>query len=128
MRKLQKKINSKNKRLKLAVSEVVGTFLLLSIAVTLFSVVYIAFFSVQPSAPSPSSNIIASFEKDKIIFEHRSGESLSLDTKILLNIGGKSYSLIIRNLTLEFGEQFFKDSNGDGLWSIGERLVLDKEI
>ncbi|MDH7506667.1 MAG: type IV pilin N-terminal domain-containing protein [Candidatus Thermoplasmatota archaeon] len=125
---MPKRINSKNKRLKSAVSEVVGTFLLLTISVTLFSVVYIAFFSIQPSTPSPSSNIIASMEKDKIIFEHRSGESLSLDTKILLSFGGVDYPFTIKNLTSQFGEQFFVDSNGDSLWSIGEKLVVTKQM
>ena len=110
-----KKINSKNIRLKLAVTEIVGTILLLTISIALFSVVYFAFFSIQPSSPSPSSDIAASVEKDKIIFEHRSGEPLSLDTRILLNIGGNKFEVKVGDI--------LEDANGDGLWNIGERLV-----
>lgn len=117
MRKLLKRINTKNKRLQSAVSEVVGTILLLSISIALFSVVYIAFFSIQPSTPSPSSNIIASVEGNNIIFEHRSGEPLSLDTRIIINIGGNKYEVPV-NLILQ-------DTNGDGLWNVGERAIYN---
>jgi len=54
-------------------------------------------------------------EKNKIIFEHRSGEPLSLDTRILLNIGGNTFQVKVGEI--------LEDDNGDGLWSIGERLV-----
>jgi hypothetical protein len=98
------------------VSEIVGTLLLLTISITLFSTVYMAFFSIQPNSPSPSTNIVGSVEKDEIIFEHRSGEPLPLDTRILLNIGGT-------NFTKTVGELLDNDDNGDGFWSIGERLI-----
>jgi FlaG/FlaF family flagellin (archaellin) len=111
-----------NKRKNQAVSEVLGTILLLTISVSLFSVVYISVFSIHPSSPQPSSNIVGFIERNKngfnnIIFEHRSGDPLSLDTKILLNIGGN-----IKEITVE---QFLEDANGDGFWNIGERLVYN---
>jgi len=107
-----------NKSKNQAVSEVLGTILLLAISVSLFSVVYIAVFSIHPSSPQPSSNIVGCIEKNKIIFEHRSGDPLSLDTKILLNIGGNKIEITVG--------QFLEDANGDGLWSIGERLVYNE--
>jgi hypothetical protein len=112
-----KRMHSNDIRKKFAVSEVIGTVLLLGISITLFSVVYIALFSIQPNSPLPSSNIIGSVEKNKIIFEHRSGEPLPLNTKILLNIGGN-------NIQLTVG-QILQDSNCDGFWDIGEKLVYN---
>ena len=110
--------NLKKIRKKSAVSAIVGTLLLLIISITLFSTVYIAFFSIQPNSPSPSTNIAGSVENDEIIFEHRSGEPLPLDTTIILNIGGN-------NVTKKLSDPEIKlyDDNGDGLWSIGERIV-----
>ena len=68
----------KSNRSDKAVSEVVGTTLLLSMAVALFAILPIVVFS-YPFSPAPSSvNIVATVESKNVILEHRGGESLDL--------------------------------------------------
>ena len=65
-----------------AVSEVLGTILLLLINVGLFSVVAISAYSLLPSNSAPSTDIICQVNGDNIILTHQGGDALSLDTKI----------------------------------------------
>ena len=107
------------RKTKRAVSEVIGTLLILGISVSLFSVLYAGVFSTEPATPSPNVSIIGSVDGDDIILEHRSGEPLPLDTKILLNIGGELTEVIIEDL--------LEDLNGDGFWNIGERIIFSHQ-
>ena len=59
--------NEKMKRRNLAVSETVGTLLLLSISVSIFSVIYSSILTISPSPTKPSVNLIGKFEKNNII-------------------------------------------------------------
>jgi len=106
------------KRADKAVSETVGTLLLLGMSITLFSIIYFSIVTIYPISANPTVNLICFKDENTIIIEHRGGESLSLDTKILLNIGGIDNELTV-------GEIIENDSNSDGFWSIGERLVYN---
>jgi len=108
---------SKNRRAKYAVSEVLGTILLLVISVTLFSVVYVALFSVQVEPPSPSVNIVGTIDGNNLILENRGGESLSLDTEIILGSGSGSTERISIN---DYLSDEYKTNEK---WDIGERIV-----
>jgi hypothetical protein len=103
-----------------AVSEVLGTILLLAISVSIFSVVYASFFSVQVSPAMPSVNIVGSIDEGYLVLEHYGGESLSLDTKVIMyfDTGGSSTASIIIN---DYLDQTSKD---DGKWDIGEKLKI----
>lgn len=98
-----------------AVSEVVGTILLLGIAVSIFSIVYAGVLSVTLDSSEPNLRLVATVEGKNIIFEHRGGDELSFDTKITIVIEDET---IIKTV----GE-LITDTNEDGLWNIGERLA-----
>jgi len=112
------------KRKKLAVSEIIGTILLLIISVTLFSVVYAAFFSIQVEPPSPSVNLVGTIDGNQLFLEHRGGKALSLDTEIIIDFNGNSRE------SLDVDESnFLPDENkDDGQWNIGERFTFPLSI
>jgi len=108
--------NEKMKRRNLAVSETVGTLLLLSISVSLFSVIYSSVLTISPSPTKPSVNLIGKFEKNNIILEHRGGKILDLDTQIIVTINDTTESFIIN-------DYMNNESRENGVWNIGERVV-----
>ncbi|MBN2602607.1 MAG: type IV pilin [Candidatus Thermoplasmatota archaeon] len=111
----------RNKFNKHAVSEILGTVLLLAMSIAIFTSVY--FFVIDQSTSSkdrtpPSSSIAGLTSENKyIILEHRGGEDVTLESKIVLLIGGKSYTYIVADL-LDF------ESKKDGTWNMGEKLVF----
>jgi len=83
-----KKIKSKD-----AVAEILGSVLLLSIAVSVFSVVYLDVLSDDGPSPETYVTLVGKLEtKDDMIntvaFENRRGQILGPDTEIILTIGG----------------------------------------
>ena len=98
-----------------AVSEVMGTILLLSITVGLFSVVAISVYNLLPFNPAPSADIICQVNGDDIILTHHGGDGLSLETKIgFSNNTGTKYIVA--------GDYLDETSKEDGKWSIGEKI------
>lgn len=77
-------MNSKNIREKFAVSEIVGTILLLGIATCCFSILYFNVVNSPTPNPAPIVEISGMIEDNQVILTHHGGESLDLDTKILL--------------------------------------------
>ena len=104
------------KRTNIAVSEIVGTLLLLGISVSLFSVIYLSVLIVSPSPTRPSVNLICTVEKNNIILEHRGGKTLDLDTEIIVTTNGT-------NETLTVNDYMNNESKENGVWNIGERVV-----
>ena len=100
----------------IAVSETVGTLLLLGISVSLFSVIYLSVSIVSPSPTRPSVNLICTVEKNNITLEHRGGKTLDLDTEIIVTINGT-------NETLTVNDYMNNESKENGVWNIGERVV-----
>ncbi|MCX6663263.1 MAG: type IV pilin N-terminal domain-containing protein, partial [Euryarchaeota archaeon] len=99
-----------------AVSEVMGTILLLMINVGLFSVVAISVYNLLPFNPAPSADIICQVNGDNIILTHQGGDALSLDTKIgFSNNTGTKYIVV--------GDYLDEKSKEDGKWSVGEKIV-----
>ena len=76
----------KTKRANNAISEIIGTMLMLGISVSLFSVVYISVLTVPYSPPTPSANIIYQIEGGNIILSHYGGKALNLDTEIVMKV------------------------------------------
>ena len=99
-----------------AVSEIVGTILLLGIAVILFSALFIFVLSSPSTPSSPSVNLIGFVDADDGgIIEHHGGDSLDLDaTEILIRKGHDS--------TRVNAGDYVVDVNDNGKWDIGERL------
>ena len=106
-----------------AVSEILGTVLMLMIAVSMFSVVYLVVFSYPSVSSSPSVDIVGTMEGSDIILEHRGGEALGLETKVLLTIDDERLNFVV-------GACLTGESAEDGTWDIGERLIYhpEKEI
>jgi len=106
----------KNKRANKAVSSIVGTALLLGMAIALFSIVQILALSFPYNPNPPSVRLVGTIDGDTIHVFHHGGESLSLDTKITFTIDGTVYAKNageILNSTM---------SNGDNFWNIGEKV------
>jgi hypothetical protein len=102
------------------VSEIIGTILLLSISIALLCVLYII---VLHNATSPltsdhtsSSQLIATVEEKDVILENRGGISVPMDAKLVFTIGGNEYFAKVSDCV--------DDTNGDGMWSIGERVMF----
>lgn len=111
-----KKINN------IALSEIIGTILILAISVSLFSFVYLSLFSLSPNFDTPIADIHGmTSDKKNIIFSHMGGEELSLDSLVIISVGGKE---IIQTV----GDLLDEKSSEDGYWNIGEELVINYDI
>lgn len=106
----------RSKKNKHGVSEVLGTILLLGIAVAIFSVLYFVVLSENFETEKPYPTVVTFVEGDHIVIEHRGGEELGVDNKFTFNIGGNPYTFYLSGL--------LEDTNSDDKWNIGERLIL----
>lgn len=114
----------KNKRANKAVSEIVGTALLLGMAIALFSIVQILALSFPYNPGPPSVRLVGNIEGDVIYIVHHGGESLSLDTKIIFTIDN-DVSNPITNTT---GNGLINSDSGDpNLWDIGEKVEFNPD-
>jgi hypothetical protein len=104
-----------------AISEIIATILLLSISLSLLCVVYLLVFSnaTSPSTTThvSSAQLIASADEKNVYLENKGGVPLSLNTKLVITVGGQDFFLLAKDCIV--------DSNGDGLWSIGEQIQFD---
>lgn len=101
-----------------AVSSILGTLLLLIIAIALFSILFTVVSGLEPINKGPSSHILAYSKDNKIIIEHFGGESVDIRSKLL----------IFRNnidLSEEIGNLMDEKSKEDGYWNIGEQIIYD---
>ncbi len=103
-------------RSSLGVTEGLGTVLLLLIAVSVFSVIYISVLSNEGPPVFTESRIVSTVEGLNIVLEHQGGHAMSINTSISLSTG--SYSKII------YPQDYIHLDNGDALWNIGERVVI----
>ena len=115
-----RRVNKKKIRAKLAVSEIIGTVLMLGIASSAFSIIYYTVASTPNPNFSPIVEISGTVEENQIVVMHRGGEPLDLDTDLSLNIGGTLKSFKV-------GDLLDSDSKEDGFWSLGEKLIYPIE-
>lgn len=104
------------KRSNKAVSEVVGTLLLLGMSISFFTVIYISVLTLYPTATSPSVDFICSVDDNNVTLEHRGGKSLNLDTELILSIDSI-------NDKFTAGDYLNNEAKVNGVWNIGERVV-----
>jgi hypothetical protein len=99
-----------------AISQIMGTTLLLLIALACLSMIY----SYVLSYPLPESDIftdiVGRIEESNIILLHSGGEDLALDTKLIINKGNSTEFVNIENY-LE------SNTKNKDFWNIGEQLV-----
>lgn len=106
-----------------AVSEVLGTILLLGISVSLFSVIYISFFAVDVEPSTPNVDMMATLQDNHLIVEHRGGEDLDLETRLMIRYNETSpKSSYINASDFDYINESDKDDNK---WNIGEKLEFD---
>lgn len=106
-------INSKK-----AVTEILGTFILLMIAISLFTLVNFVVIMYPFSESVPSVNLVGAINQDgHIVIKHNYGDKLSLETEIIVRIGSGSHNVI--------ASDYSPDSSGDNYWGIGESFVID---
>lgn len=98
------------------VSEIVGTVLLLAMAICLFSLLSIIVLSYPISASTPSANLVGTIEGDCLFIEHRGGTPLRLDTKVMISINDES---------VKIGDFLDDKAKEDNLWGIGEWFIYD---
>lgn len=103
----------KNPRNTEAVSEVLGTVLLLAIAVTSISIIYLQVLGSLSPIDTTNVVIIGKIEEGGPVFELQRGESVGPDTKISLTLAG-----LVRS------EYLLYDIIGNQEWNIGGQIIL----
>lgn len=111
------------------VSEIVGTVLLLAIAVTAFSVLAIYVYSnTSPSTAPPDLNLAGYLnEEQHIIIEHKGGDDAKLGEVKLTIWKGEVDSVTFHfNANGELvGEHGTFSGDGDGYWNLGEYIDIN---
>lgn len=108
-----------------AVTEIFGTMLMLLIAVSLFSVIYVSVFLLFGMPTTPAANIIGTIDERSnevydIVLEHRGGQILNnASTKIILTLGGLQTTYQLSDILI--------DTNNNKIWNLGERAVITEE-
>ena len=111
-----------NNRSDKAVSDIVGTVLLLGMTIALFSVLCVGVLSYPSNPSKPAVNLVATIDINDgryLFIEHRGGETLNLDTKVIITIDNNpSTTIIVRD------ENYLTDeAKKDNKWGIGEALI-----
>ena len=106
----------KNRRINSAVSEIIGTLLLLGIAVSSFGAINYYVISAPAPNPSPIVEISGMIEENQIVLMHQGGETLDLNTELLIQLGDKYEKVKV-------GDLLDAESKSDGVWSLGEKVV-----
>ena len=99
-----------------AVTELVGSILLLGIIVSSIGIIYYNVLSIPPPVDPPNVTIIGYVENNNLVLEHQKGDSLNSDTLITLN-------MYIKNETFPVKDYLDADALEDGEWNIGEKLI-----
>ena len=111
-----RRINTKTIRKTIAVSEIIGTLLMLGIATSSFSVIYYNIASTPIPTPAPIVEISGSISENQVVLMHHGGETLSLETEFMINVGEKTNKIKI-------GDFLDKESKKDGVWNLGEKVI-----
>jgi hypothetical protein len=110
---------SKNKKNN-AVSELLATFLLLLIVVSVMAIIYINFQSDNGPTPVTHIYIVGSIMKENVSLIHQGGESLGINDQIKFRIGETIYNHTIVDLLI--------DKNNNNKWDFGEEIEFPFEI
>jgi len=112
-----------SKRKNQAVSEIVGTVLLLGIAIAMFALVQLFAFGLLNENPnSPSVRLIGSYDDTNIIIFHNGGESLPSNTKILFTINGANTRINVSDDDYFYLNESNSKEPNNGKWDIGEKI------
>jgi FlaG/FlaF family flagellin (archaellin) len=98
-----------------AVSEIIGTMLLLAMAVGLFAVVSIVVLSFLHAPASVHASFEAVMADGNVTIYHGGGDDLNSRDSIIFEINGTRVAKTV-------GE-CLEDKNNDGKWNIGEKII-----
>lgn len=98
------------------VSEIVGTLLLLSITVGIFSMVYIHVLNYDFPEEKPTAQIESTIFGENLILEHKRGDGLSIDSMVIINLNGQRFDFCA-------GDLMHQKDKADRLWTIGENVI-----
>ncbi|HDM66873.1 MAG TPA: type IV pilin, partial [Thermoplasmatales archaeon] len=100
-----------------AVSEVLGSMLLVLMAVAMFSIIYSMVYSMTPGPSPPQATLAFSVGVGNITITHRGGEPLDQSTEII-------YIIDDQTTVTTIGDDYTSwDIDGDGRFEFGEKLV-----
>ena len=99
-----------------AVSEIIGTMLLLVLAISALSLIYFQVLSDDGPDSRTIVKIVGKVEGTDVVLEHQGGEPLGLDTEISITIAGTEYNGDV--------SEWLNDENNNGKWNLGERMVF----
>ena len=111
-----RRINTRTIRKTIAVSEIIGTLLMLGIATSSFSIIYYNIASTPAPTPTPIVEISGSISENQVVLMHHGGETLALDTELMINVGDKTKKIKI-------GDFLDNESKKDGVWNLGEKVI-----
>jgi len=97
----------------MAVSAILSTVLLLAIAASVFSGLWFSIISTPVPTSSPIVEISGKYFNNHLILTHRVGEPVDINSKVVLNIGGRTESLII-------GDYLDEEAKKNGFWDFSE--------
>jgi hypothetical protein len=103
-----------------AVSEIVGTLILIVISVSTFSAVSIIVlnpWSNLSNVDIPQVLLVGSIHNDNVLIEHQGGVHLDSKTKITITIDNSSDTFQVNDFN------YWIDLNSDGLWNVGEQII-----
>jgi hypothetical protein len=107
-----------------AVSEVLGTVLLLGMAVSLFSLLSFTVLSFPFNPSSPSVNVVGYIEDTNVTLEHYGGESLDGNITVIISINENSTKIKIDDILNKDDINWsLGDENNNHLWDLGEKLI-----
>jgi uncharacterized repeat protein (TIGR01451 family) len=110
----------KNTRRNLAVSEIIGTIIMMGISTSTMSVMYYEVVNAPTPNPPPIIEISGTIENNEVIVTHRGGVPLDVDSELVLNVGGITRSFKVKDGLDSISKQ-------DGLWCLGEKFVYPIE-
>lgn len=103
-----------------AVSEIVGTLILVVIAVSTFSAVSIIILNPWQNFSNVDILevlLVGSIHNNDVIIEHQGGIPLDTKTTLTITIEGTADTFRVNDFS------YWYDQNSDGLWTVGERVV-----
>ena len=111
------------------VSEIIGTIILLAIAIVTFSVFAIYVLSNNNPSLSPDLNLVGYMnEKQCIVIEHKGGEELELEKAKIVIWKGKmdsyEYNFDKNGNVMGVGA-YFKDMNKNKRWDVGDYIEIN---
>jgi len=119
----------KNKYHDNAVSEIIGTMILLIIAVVVVSFVFYTVITNLESTDEIDVNIFGKIDTglEAVVLEHQGGDFLGSKTNIIFDIAGSTHEFLLEEIVNNDVKLLSPDGTDNGLddnkWSIGERLI-----